>query len=58
MYSMFNTDYLEYTLIIFLLGAIAIFTGATCCFMLYLCVGFFQERERRSLLRLMEAITV
>ena len=58
MYSVFNTDYLEYTIIIFLLGSISLFTGITCCLMAYLCLGFFQERERRSIIRLLEAVTV
>jgi hypothetical protein len=57
MYSVWNAEYLEYTIIIFMLGSIVLFTGIICCLMVYLCIGFFQERERRSIIRLLEAVT-
>lgn len=58
MYSVWNTDYLEYTIIIFILGSISLFTGLICFFMFMLCIGFYHEKDRRDLVRLLQASTV
>lgn len=52
MYSVLNTEYLEYTIIIFILGSISVFTGGICFLLLCFCCIYYEDRDRRIVIRL------